>query len=888
MFPFIFAFILAIGIPFLPSSLHRALHLPSLRINFLSSSYAPERSFIPSSERPPLLENGYSRETSNSGDSSQYLVFPSPNYSGDSDVLAYMSFTEKLLELNYPQTSIWLVICAQLLYQLVEAMVIMTLSFLFAATFLSRRSLSTLMERSCTALIICRVLSDQAPTTPANTSQPAPLEVLADSVLSPATISEGLDLIASNEANRWSENTSSIALITPPRSRETSSSLEPTLMSLGQPAYPPSTGKQGTQVKPIPLPICGPSKNVGSPPLGSAIELSQYERSSDVLGTPVAHHLFRSTSSSIIKTATNQNSDDAGDLYSAKKSGSTSFSHSPPPGEGRENNPPDAKSLDHGSIASINSSPPNLEPDENQAEGLRPSESERPGGHRRYKSDGIQVRSARCHLGDPAAPPDPSKVDGTCIFWKNAVRHDENVGGDPEKQVLAPGFPSGSSSFERTGRSKPDQATTVGSVGSVEGLAGMVLTHEGEIMVPASQRADGSMRKEIKVRPGHFWRETLAEKYRPPAARVRTSTWDPRLRDLLATPPSTPTCNSPLPFTPKNVHQRIFGRQCNSPATLANNWRRLSTTVVETPLAEGNDPPPQVERLPAPEFSTLSQPTALVSPMSTRAIDDQSSLVQPDDQILPCPSEIERVEKVTVPAPDDSTERTVSSEPVRAAAAAWDKENATVSSNAEKENRLPLRDITTSLAVPEAVDRENLPCSPTVLAPTTARTFISLQATNVIQRDLEAPSRTPVTESRETVFPSPHRKRKPSVDLHTQCAAKSAMLSPGDSPTPTPHRLPRSRRSAPHLGKSASNRRQAMAQTPEGSAKRRRMRTASALGMENVALAVGASVDRNGQIVLPAGTGWKGRSLNSLVPSQLPVAQRQRQPTLASAAATLA
>ena len=101
------------------------------------------------------------------------------------------------------------------------------------------------------------------------------------------------------------------------------------------------------------------------------------------------------------------------------------------------------------------------------------------------------------------------------------------------------------------------------------------------------------MRKEIKVRPGHFLREPLAEKYLPPPARLRTSTWDPRLRELLATPLSSPSaCNSTLPFTPENVHQRLFGRQYNSPASLNNTWRRFGPTLtfVETPLAKENDP----------------------------------------------------------------------------------------------------------------------------------------------------------------------------------------------------------------------------------------------------------------------------------------------------------
>jgi hypothetical protein len=541
MFPFIFAFILAIGIPFLPSSFHRALHLPSLRFNFLSASYAPERTFVSSSERPLLLED--SRGSSDSGDSSQYLVFShvsTPNYSDDevdSDMLAYMSIAEKL-ELNYPQTSIWLTICAQLVYQLVEAMIVMTLSFLFAATFLSRPSLSTLIERFCTALFICwhyspkaalssflqdvllcihkywmdNSVTDQAPNTPTNISQHVPLGVfLADSILSTATISEGLDLIALKEANCCSENSSSVALITPPRSKETSVPAELAMIPLGQPVYPLSTSKQGAQVKPILLPM-----NVCSHPLGGTTEHSQHERSPDALRTPVESHLLCSTSSSIVTRATNQNSNYTGantsnlsgtdevvaslnhsstpsfvtismqDLYNANKPGSIPISLSAPPGEDRETKAPNAtagSSLDHDTITDINSTTSKPEPDESQPEGLRPSSSERSyTGRRRYKSDGIQVRSARCHLGDSAAPPDPAKVNGTCAFWKSAVQHDDKGG---EKQVLAPGFTSGSSSLECTPRSKPDQAVPA------DHLAGIVLTPDGEMMVPASQRADG-------------------------------------------------------------------------------------------------------------------------------------------------------------------------------------------------------------------------------------------------------------------------------------------------------------------------------------------------------------------------------------------------------------
>ena len=513
MFPFIFAFILAIGIPLLPSSFHRALHLPTLSFNFLSSSYAPERSFVTSSERPLLLESGYSRDSSDSGESLQYLVLSGPNYSDhevDSDVLAYMSFTEKL-GLTYPQTSIWLVICSQLLYQLVEAMVIMTLSFLFAATFLSRRSLSALMERFCTSLFICwnftpkaafssflqdvllcvhkywmnnSVTADQVSTTQTSLSQQVPLGVLADNVLSSGTISEGLNFIASQEANRRSENSSSVALITPPRSRETSTPPEPALVPLGQPVYSTSSS------------IITRATNHISNYTGVNTSISKVDLSgTDEVAASLSHSSTPSCATISIR-----------DLYSANKPGSISVSYSATPGEGRENVASDATSdfsLDHGPSTNIDKSPSKPESDESQAEGLRPSSSEISySGRRRYKSDGVQVRSTRCHLGDPAAPPDPAKVDGTCVFWKSVVRHDEKAGEAPVKQVLAPGFPSESSSLEHTSRSRPDQIMLAGSVGSADAaLTGMVLTPEGEIMVPASQRADGRCIACLPFRP---------------------------------------------------------------------------------------------------------------------------------------------------------------------------------------------------------------------------------------------------------------------------------------------------------------------------------------------------------------------------------------------------
>jgi hypothetical protein len=134
--------------------------------------------------------------------------------------------------------------------------------------------------------------------------------------------------------------------------------------------------------------------------------------------------------------------------------------------------------------------------------------------------------------------------------------------------------------------------------------------------------------------------------------------------------------------------------------------------------------------------------------VSSRAFEKQSSLDQLGNQILSRSSELD-CEKVSMPAPDDRAEQTESNKPVRAAAQVANSAASPASPNAEKENRVPLRDITASLVLSDVVDRLNPPSTPNVLVSTTARTF-SLQVAKVIQRELELPSRTPVMEPRET------------------------------------------------------------------------------------------------------------------------------------------
>jgi hypothetical protein len=163
MLPFIVALVFAVGLPLLPSSLYRALNLPALKFDFLSARHAPEQVLVSSPESTLLLESSYAEPNLDSGESLQYLVFPDISGPGSwndaAAAPACMTITE---EQEYPQTSFWHTINAQLLYQIAEAAIIMTISFFVAAIFFPRHYLHILLERLCTILFISRQYSPKA------------------------------------------------------------------------------------------------------------------------------------------------------------------------------------------------------------------------------------------------------------------------------------------------------------------------------------------------------------------------------------------------------------------------------------------------------------------------------------------------------------------------------------------------------------------------------------------------------------------------------------------------------------------------------------------------------------------------------------------------------
>lgn len=165
MLPFIVALVFAVGLPLLPSSLYRALNLPALKFNFLSARHAPEHVLDSSPESALLIESSYAEASLDSGGSSQFqhLVFPDAGPDSWNDAPAAPAYVSTTEEQDYPQTPLWnTIIAAQLLYQIAEAVIIMTLSFFVAVTIFPRHYLHTLLERLFTTLFISRQYSLKA------------------------------------------------------------------------------------------------------------------------------------------------------------------------------------------------------------------------------------------------------------------------------------------------------------------------------------------------------------------------------------------------------------------------------------------------------------------------------------------------------------------------------------------------------------------------------------------------------------------------------------------------------------------------------------------------------------------------------------------------------
>ncbi|KAI0291263.1 hypothetical protein BC826DRAFT_1106021 [Russula brevipes] len=863
MLPFILALVLAVGLPLLPSRLYRALHLPTLRFNFLSARYAPDGPLVSSRETTLLIESSYSNEINpDSGGSSQYLVFP--DISGPAcsdDATAAASYLSLLGEQDYSQPSIWRFIHVHLLYQLAEATVIIALSFVAAATFLPRRYLSTFVERLCTALFISRQYSPKVAFSSFLQDVFCGLHKywMDNSVAKgPAGNSAARDLIPLDKANL-----TDFACTCLPH---TATHVLCSKTNVAEQEQPKDISGTLDECHPSPttLTVTTPNRNLGTPDAETSFHPTNLPRTVE---SPEP-----STNSSPIPSCTaSLSSISMKDLYNSTRfaTASTLLPESTLRAQEASTSDPFAcppSSCDRDPLRSIADANRHSESKSGPSSGI--SQDSR----RRHKSDGVWVHAVRYHLGDTATPLAPAKVNVPRPSLESALESSNGSVQAREKEVSASGTLLGNWAAPRIRGNRPEKAECSPSSPDTA-LAGIVVTPQGELIVPASQRPDGSVRKEIRIRPGHSMREPLAEKYLPPARR-RTSTWDPRWREYLASPPSSPhPHDSPPPMTPKSMRPRLFARHNNSPAALSDNWRRSNSGLTLTlegtpPPKEVNVPPVVVEtnEMDSPPGTSLQKrsmqpiislpPTITMTTQAMVAVSNQDAATQPRDSLssrgttpgfLPTGAE-----RVSVKGDAEATQvgKCVGTTEDNRANQQQEVSPSTPT-NTKEGCRRPLQDITGSLSMsePKAIE------FPALHAAAATPTAITLaHVTNNFPRNV---SKVPIQinkdlggGARETALSSSPRKRK-----SPQEGDASEVLQPNNSLIPH-------RRSAPHLG---PNRQQAItlrtAQTPEGS-KRRRMRTASAKGVENcnIAFAVPAT-DQNGQIVLPAGMGWKGRSL---------------------------
>ena len=533
MLPFIVALIFAVGLPLLPSSLHRAFHLPTLNFNFLSARDAPEPLLVSSPEPTLLLESGYSEASPDAGGSSQYLVFPDipgPDCWNDDAAAAAapacISLTEKQ---DYPQTSIWNTIHAQLLYQLAEATIIITLSFFAAATFFPHHYLCTLLERLSTSLFICRQYSSKAS-----------LSCFLQDVFSGLHRYWMENSVAKGQALKSVPSTSWLAALEVFADVAPGEYYERDVFSSSV-----SVSVRQDQTHLVPwdhenLRFRRPSFNAPSVCLARSTEISRQERPQYILGTIITRDPSHTASPTVIAETTNHNSVIPDAETSSHLGISQLYPLEPPEPSSNTSSPVSshlqnsteslpsvsmedlynsarrcaAAALLSGSfrgtqesgasdcadpyspcshelilnVAGTNPDPKSerFQPESNSYSSLAIYQ----GSHRRYKSDSIQVRAASCHLGDPAALLAPTKVDVTCAFWKCAHQNGERELDTAVKEASGSGSLPGSRTEPHIPENMPELAG--GNPAFVDAVVtGIVITPEDMLTVPTSQRSDG-------------------------------------------------------------------------------------------------------------------------------------------------------------------------------------------------------------------------------------------------------------------------------------------------------------------------------------------------------------------------------------------------------------
>ena len=530
MLPFIFALVFAVGLPLLPSSFHKALRLPTLNFNFLSPRPVPEQILVSSQETTLLLESRYPEVNLDSGGSPLYLVFSdmaSADCSNEATAApTCMSLTEKQ---DYPQPSIWNVIHTQLLYQLAEATIIITLSFFVTATFLSRCGLSTLMERFCTALLISQsynpkvalssflqdvfhglhkywmndsISKGETPDSAAKNFQQAALGVLAHvgsgessekdySVSSSISVSNLQDNLMTLDNASLCSVSSFNAQITPPHSTKISPEIDPAPASpLDMPARSLCSN---TNISEQERPQSSPETTVKHYPPHTSQPTIMSETMDHNLDTTKNETSPRSrVDQSCTAERPGPNGDDCfpvgsspnisiapllpisiEDLYKSSRISTApitlSESHRAQEASVPDSSPFSHSSCDHESLSNVNVTTPNLKFERLPSGSNSASSSDISGpgsSRRRYKSD---VTSA---------------------YWEGAHQGSERKVEALVKEALPPASLPRSLPSPRIRRNRSEQGGN-GFSAADAALAGLVFTAGGELIVPASQRQDG-------------------------------------------------------------------------------------------------------------------------------------------------------------------------------------------------------------------------------------------------------------------------------------------------------------------------------------------------------------------------------------------------------------
>lgn len=533
MLPFIFALVFAVGLPLLPSSFHKALRLPTLNFNFLSPRPVPEQILVSSQETTLLLESRYPEVNLDSGGSPLYLVFSDMAGADCSNEATAaptcMSLTEKQ---DYPQPSIWNVIHTQLLYQLAEATIIITLSFFVTATFLSRCGLSTLMERFCTALLISQsynpkvalssflqdvfyglhkywmndsISKGETPDSAAKGSQQAALGVLAhvgsretcerdDSVspsISVSNLQDNLNLVVLDNASLCSGSSFS-APITLPHSTKISPEINPAPVSpLDMPARSPCSN---TNISEQERPQFCPETAVKRYPPHTLQPIIMSETMDHNLDTTKNETSPRSRlDQSCTAERPGPNGDNRfpvvssppnistapllpisiEDLYKSSRISTAPITltepHRAQEASVSDSSPFSHSSCDHESLSNVNVTTPNL-----KFERLPPGSNS----------------ASSLEMSGPGDSRRRYKSDVTCASWEGAHQGSERKVEALLKEALPPASLPRSLPSPRIRRNRSEQGGN-GFSAADAALAGLVFTAGGELIVPASQRQDG-------------------------------------------------------------------------------------------------------------------------------------------------------------------------------------------------------------------------------------------------------------------------------------------------------------------------------------------------------------------------------------------------------------